>query len=181
MFFMTLIFVGYLFIYFHIFINEIDLLPNFLGFILIAAGLSKLADESPYFSKAIPWSVSMIVLSILPHVPILFGIPLEGFVSVLVEWVGIAITLYMSYNIVAGVGDLEENKDLNLGYENLNFAWKIHALLTIICALLYYVPIDFIQTIRVVLIIINLGVNIAFLVLLFKARTRYQSAPSYNA
>lgn len=59
--------------------------------------------------------------------------------------------------------------------------WTIHAFLTIVCSLLSYIPLDPVVAISILLIIINLGVNIAFLVLLFKARTRYQSAPSYNA
>ena len=178
---MTLIFVGYLLSIFHFTINGSGLHLDFLGFILIAAGLWQMADKSAHFERAIPWAIGRIVLSLLPYIISLFALPFEGVIFNLAAWADIALTLYISYNIVAGIGDLQKNENLDLGYEKLNNIWTIHAFLTIVCSLLSYIPLDPVVAISILLIIINLGVNIAFLVLLFKARTRYQSAPSYNA
>ena len=178
---MTLIFVGYLLTSFHFTINGIDLLPDFLGFILIAAGLWQMADKSNHFERSIPWAIGGTVLSVLPHILDLFTVPFEGPISVLVSWVYTAVILFISYNIIAGVGDLEETVDMDLGYENLNLVWKIQAVSTIAGALLSYVPIGLFHTIVLILSIIGLGMHIAFLVLFFKARTRYQSTLSYSA
>ena len=173
--------VGYLLSSFHFTINVSGLHLDFLGFILIAAGLWQMADKSAYFKNAIPWAIGRIALSILPYIISLFALPFEGVIFNFVAWADIAITLYISYNIVAGVGDLQEQENLDLRYEKLNTVWTIHAVLTVVGSLLSYIHLDPIVAIAIPLVLIDTGIYIAFLVLLFKARTRYQSAPSYNA
>lgn len=43
------LFIGYIFIFFHIKINGIDLLADFIGYILIYRGLCALSDEGEAF------------------------------------------------------------------------------------------------------------------------------------
>lgn len=61
---MNLIFIGYILIFFHFKINGIDILPDFVGYLLIANGLGRLEKESELFVKARPWAFAMSVVSI---------------------------------------------------------------------------------------------------------------------
>ena len=48
---MTAVFVGFFFIHLHLWINGVDLLPDFVGFILIAAGVSGCRTKVKEFGK----------------------------------------------------------------------------------------------------------------------------------
>ena len=53
---MLYIFLGYLFAHFHITINDIELLPKFIGYILIYVGVRKFESQSWAMEKAKPWA-----------------------------------------------------------------------------------------------------------------------------
>lgn len=59
------IFWGFILIFLDFNINNFDILPDFLGFIIILVGISKLASLSIYFVKAKLFAVISLILSIV--------------------------------------------------------------------------------------------------------------------
>jgi hypothetical protein len=62
------IFWGLLFAILDLNINGFDLLPDFVGYFLIAAGCSGLASESKHFSTAQTWSLTLAILALVSFV-----------------------------------------------------------------------------------------------------------------
>ena len=98
----------------------IGLIPDFLGYIFIRKGVQELREESLCFARLDPWTLGMAVYSGILYLLDLFGIGLRpGFFSYLMGAASLAASLYISYFIVRGVQDMEQNLGgscrLNLG------------------------------------------------------------------
>ena len=82
---MLYIFIGYLFTFFHLKINGFNFLPNFLGYIFIVIGLTKLANESVKFAQSKPWAIGMACITFLMPAGELLGIYYNNIVLVILN------------------------------------------------------------------------------------------------
>ena len=60
---MSYIFFGWLLVFLNFTINGFDILPDFIGYLLIFAGVNKLAEKSPYFGEARIFALVMCMVS----------------------------------------------------------------------------------------------------------------------
>lgn len=121
---MNKIFWGLLFLFFDININEISILPAFVGYLLIYFGMKEYNrehSEIPAYTKARPWVIAATVWAALFWLPLLK----PGYLSV----IGTALQLVVTYFIMRGVEQIESIREINLNSSRLRTAWYI----TLVC------------------------------------------------
>lgn len=174
---MLQIFIGYLFLFFHFKINEFDLLPSFVGYIFIFVGLGKLKNESSYFQKARPWAIVMTVFEILSLAGLMIQTELSTMLFSMLGFAGAAISIYIMYCIVMGIGDIEKTYYVAMGYEKLMLLWKIASALRIATAVLMLLPTELGAIISIGLAVVGIIVHIIFLVYIGRAKKAYENIP----
>ena len=182
---MTYIFFGYLLVFLNIRINGFDIMPDFIGYLLIFAGANKLRERSSYFSKARFWALFMgvVAFSDLLHLEII-TIESELFMTLLV-FVSVFFTvipLYLMYLITKGVAELEWDMGVHLGADKLMLVWKINATVTLLLSAMIVLSVTLlnilagIQVLAAVLMIGVLIVNIAWVICFYGCKKQYDAA-----
>jgi len=166
---MKLIFIGYILVFFHFKINGIDLLPDFIGYILIANGLGQLAGESEYFEKAKSWAVVMTIVTVFSALTGLFGISSYAIMRLMNLIFG-CMGLYLMYLIGHGVRDMEQKKAADFGGTKFLALWKVQAGFTITCYVLTLIPMEILAILASITMILALISNIVFLVYLYQTK-----------
>lgn len=133
---MKYIYIGYIFIFFHIRINGFDLLANFIGYALIYAGLNQLSELSAHFRKAKPWSVGMGIVALLDCIAGLIGYTYSAMPFILLNLITIIVSAYILFQITAGICETEEKTGLTLNSSRLMLLWKIQTALSASCTVL---------------------------------------------
>lgn len=125
---------GFLFIMLDFKIQGVDILPDIVGYIFFAVGLSLLAENSMYFKKAANFNIPMLILSIFSiyEKPAqnggiqlgllgLFGIPIT--IAILI------LSLVVVYYLFMGIKDIAQlHGQLDI-YEEADKRWKQFLLL----------------------------------------------------
>lgn len=166
------IFIGFLFVFLDFNLTfgttQVGLIPDFVGYILVFQGLAELDTMSPRFVKARPFALGMAVFTGLLYVMALFGIGTNDILSFVLGLVSTLISLYISYNIVMGVKDIEASSGRFLNAQGLYSSWTLLAILSLIVYLLIIIPI-----LNVLCIIAGLIAGIVFLVSFNKTKNLY--------
>ncbi len=166
------IFIGFLFVFldFNLTLgaSQIGLIPDFVGYILVFQGLTELEKMSARFIKARPFALGMAVYTGLLYALALFGIGTNDIVSFVLGLVSTLISLYISYNIVMGVKEIEASSGRFLNAQGLYSNWTLLAILSLIVYLLLFIPI-----LNVLCIIAGLVAGIVFLVSFNKTKNLY--------
>jgi hypothetical protein len=150
--------------------SKVGFIPDFIGYILIFTGLAELTAGNDRFSRARPFAIAMAVYTAILYVMDLFAVPL--YLGALISFVlGLASTLmslYISYNIVMGIKDLEAalGQDLNGG--PLFSTWTALAILSLALYVLILIP-----GLNFICMIAGLVVGIVFLVLMSRTKNLY--------
>ena len=121
---MNKIFWGLLFLFFNININQVSILPSFVGYLLIYFGMKEYNTEQgevPAFSTAKPWVIAATVWSALFWLPLLN----PGYLNV----IGTALQLAVTYLIMQGVEQIEPVREIDLNSARLRKAWYV----TLVC------------------------------------------------
>ena len=169
---MNLIFIGYILIFFHFKINGFDLLPDFVGYLLIFNGLGKLAADSEWFAKAKPWAVVMVVESIFYGLVGLFGETLpEAFYILGIVFT--VVSLYLMYLIGQGIRDTEQKRQIEMGGTRFGTLFKVQVVLTMLCQVSAALGIGVIATLT---LFPTLIANIVFLIYLYRAKKALDEA-----
>jgi len=104
---MAQIFWGYLFIFFSISLNGIDLLPDCLGYFFIMKGAIFLSSTSKHFVAAKPWSIGLAIITLLELINNSFiGLYLGETIASLLGAALKFADLYLLYIIILGIKDL---------------------------------------------------------------------------
>jgi len=170
--FMRKIFIGMIFVFLDFTINinatKIGLIPDFIGYIFMTQGLSELTAQSPRFERMQPYATGMAIYTAILYALDLFGVSmLDGIVNWLLGLASTIISLYISYNIVMGVRDIEiAGRELN--GSNLLTTWKVYAVISLAIYILYLIPV-----INILLIIAGLVMGIVFLVAFNRTKNLY--------
>jgi hypothetical protein len=139
------IFIGLLFVFLDFNLtfgaSQIGLIPDFVGYILMIQGLAELQNLSPRFIKARPFALGMAVYTGILYMMDAFGIGIGSILSFTLGLISTLISLYISYNIVMGVKDIEAMDGRDLNAQGLYSVWTVLAILSLIIYVLLIVPI----------------------------------------
>lgn len=150
----------------------INLLPDFLGYYLIMKGLKELTSESDHFMKVIPFAQGMMVYSTIRYILDVVGISSRlGWINVGLSIIVTIFLLYIVYEIIQGILELERKMMTNLNGATLLLEWKIIAVLDIINYLVMFLPL-----ISVLFIFVVAVITILFLVRFHSTKQNYMSA-----
>jgi len=144
----------------------IGLLPNFLGYLLILKGLSELSGLSARFYKMTPAVLFVGTYSALAYFLETFGALGGGTAVYVFALISINLSLFVSYNIIMGIQDIEIHRGQDMNFAQLFLAWKILAVFSFLPFAAQLTPIPL-----VLAIVIYFVVAFYFLIILNKTRT----------
>ena len=181
------IFVGMILVLIDFHINfgstRVGFIPDFLGYIIVFLGVKEMSRFSHRFHKTKPFLIFMVVFSAILYVGNLFGgiffhLHINGITLSVFHILGVAsafISLYISYNIVMGVKDIESTKSeeldtvIDLASDRLYFAWQLLLWLTVFFTIVMNILVAFLLPVLLfIIIIIALAFFIYFLYALSK-------------
>ncbi|MEG1254336.1 hypothetical protein [Clostridium sp.] len=130
------IFWGLILVFFDFHIGVIEMLPNFIGYILIWKGVDKLKKHDVEFGKSVIYVQIMVGISIMQLGMSLFGldgsvITMSNIWIIVLEEVGLLITLIIIYYIFKGLYNLEEARVNAQLYNKVRFRWRFYFYSTI--------------------------------------------------
>ena len=171
---MKKIFLGFLFVFLDFNLNAgnstIGLIPDFLGFIFLVKGLQELSHESKRFVRMRPYAIGMAVYSGILYVMDLLGMSAAlGWAGVILGIIATILILYISYNIIMGVKEIEANRNANLNGENLYSTWIPMAIMQVVTYVTIVAP-----AISIICIIVSFVLAIVFLVQLNRTKNAYE-------
>ena len=147
----------------------LELLPDFAGYLLMMKGLRELALDSAVFQRG---ETVALVMAVIHGIHWLMDFFAGSVQADLYAWlVGLAVTvldLVLTYWVVKGVEDMERRNHWQLQGRKLRSMWLIQLVLTILCALLNWLPL-----VGTVCVIASFVVAVCFLVAMNDTRKRY--------
>lgn len=165
------IFWGFLFVMLdfnlNIGVSTIGLIPDFVGFWLLNKGMSELSTESDIFSKKSGLALILMACSLVIYVIDLMGLSL-GLLGLII---GIAMTiakLYLEYQILMGMFELEEYNNTHLGADDCKTKWIFVMVMIVLNFVLVWIPL-----INIVGIIVAFIMCIVFLVSVSTFKNNY--------
>lgn len=125
---MTMILIGFLFLFFRCDLSVgdavIGLLPSFVGYFLILAGLNELIVENRQLVRLRPWVTGMGLCTGVQYAAALFGLtattPLLDLMIALAES---AVCYWIIYRILAGIAEIEYRLGVTLMAQRLKIRW----------------------------------------------------------
>lgn len=150
--------------------SRIGLIPDFIGYILIAYGLKELTTGSDRFSRVRPLVIVMVVYTAFLYGMDFLGAPffLIRDVYFILGLVSVLISLYISYKIVTGIKALETGLEQDLEGRRLYSVWAVSAILSLVVYALNLLPVP-----NWLCNVAGLIVGIVFLVYLNRTRRLY--------
>ncbi len=151
--------------------HTLGLIPDFLGYLLMRAGLDAMAGYSRRFSRARPWATAMAIYTAVLYVLDLSGLAarLGTAVSLPLGLLSIAGSLKVTYEIIHGVAEMETAAGIALNAESLRLFWLWMAFAAYGTILLFRIFPGFALT----SVLIGLISNIAFLFSFHKAKALF--------
>lgn len=174
---MSSIFGGFIFLLldFNFTVNQyaVNVLPNFVGYLLCLKGISELAGEGPSFRKARPWAIGLAIVDAVIWLANLFGMGAElvgtawSLISLLVMIVG----FYFTWLIIKGVDETSRMRGADLNQDRLKTCWIVQ----VVCMALSYAFVFFIPALAVACALAVLITGIIFLVQLNRTVKLYKA------
>lgn len=148
----------------------IGLIPDFIGYIIIVKGLVEMSKFSDRFDKVKYGTVGMAIYTSFVYAMDLFGIwkVFVGIMPLVVGMVSSIVSFWISYNIVMGIREIEDDRCVDLNSEVLYRDWKQVLAFTVFSYAFIIIPI-----LAVVSIIIVFIISILFLVELNKSKNLF--------
>ena len=182
---MKSIFIGMLFVFLNFDLNignaSIGLIPNVIGYYFMLKGLSEMVDFSERFAKVIPIVQVMMVFSVITYVLALIGgsvnvdIQSGYYVITPLNWsmlafgfVSVVISLYISYNIIMGIRDIELAQFRDLNVVQLYLLWKLKVLFAPLIFFIFIAP-----AIAIIGTVISFVIAVIYLFAFNKAKNLY--------
>jgi hypothetical protein len=165
---MTYIFIGYILTSFEITANNVSLLPDFLGYVLIALGANQLKEESIFFGRMIPLSIGMAIYTSIHFLAALLGWALPaGILMLVLAMVSLLVSLYISYNMIRGITEMEDNRGYDFSADKLMKWWMATVFLAVFNSIFGFTGLEPLIMVGTVL---SMVVNVMFLASLYSAK-----------
>jgi len=167
------IFIGFILIFldFNLNINnsQIDLIPDFVGYIVMIRGINEMIEKSTFFMKVRPYVTAVAVYSGVLYLLDLVGTYKSlGVLTYILAIISTTAHLYISYNIVMGVLDMEGIYNIYLNGDRLKSIWTAYAILNVLTFMFMLFP-----PAAIFCIIITFIVAICFLIDFNKTKNLY--------
>ncbi len=152
--------------------SVIGLIPDFIGYYFIMKGLEELSEYSERFQRVRPFSLGMLLYTSVLYVLDLLGITTakNNMLVLIPVLISVTISLYISYQIIMGIKDIEASKSLNLSSDNLYLCWKWMFAMNYLAYILLFIP-----GIAIFAILMGVIVNILFLISFYKTKNLFYS------
>ena len=142
---MKVLLLGMLFVYLDLNLDLgghiLDVLPDFVGYLLMARGLSGLRRESGSFARALPVTQAMTACSgVLYVLEFVAGTVQDRFVNYCLGLAAVATGLLIGFWLVSGIRDLERTRGVDLEGEKLRSLWMYSAVVQCIASLCGWLP-----------------------------------------
>ena len=172
---MAKIFAGVLFVCLNFNLNfnngasgSLNLLPDFVGFILLYLGTQQLRQETERYHQAKPWLLGLAVYSGIVWVMNLMG-RTGSWLAVVLSLVAAVATYYATWLVIKGFDDIEKKNSVGIAADECMRIWKICAILNIVAMAFSWVPV-----INILLVLGMVVVTIMLLVSINKTRKLYE-------
>lgn len=146
---------------------SIDILPDSIGWLLILLGCVKMAKHSRKFMSAAYICLPLMALGVAVILPNVMGLKL---LSTIMSIVGSICSLAVSYFILKGISDTEDELRQDLGYMEI---WKVFCIKIVTLALAAVM--QFIPYLGVVFIIADVAVSLIFIYRIFTVMKAYEN------
>ena len=167
---MKYLFYGLLLLFFDINLNLgfsiINVLPDFVGYALIAYGMSRVADCKTYQRSRGLVKIAVAVDVVLWLIAI-FGLQSNWVIGSICSVVSILFKLMVTWKIVLGVQEMELLHQMDLNGAKLKRIWQMELCFTIGACLTGMLGMALLW---IFFCIVNLAVSIAYLVLFYHAK-----------
>lgn len=171
---MNLLFYGLVFLNMNLTLNignhVINLIPAFLGMLMLSKGMSRLRSESVRFSKCYDISLIMSIYAAAIWLLDFFGItsnfPQEG--SLLLGLITTAMKLFLNYMVLAGMKELEEKHHANLNTKAIWVFWLMGVMMDVGTYIGLFVPI-----MALLCIVVGFFISVLFIVAFYDGAKRY--------
>lgn len=165
------IFTGFIFILLDINFNfnafKLDLLPDFVGYLIMINGLTEMSEQSPLFLKVKPYAIGMTVYTGILFCMDLFFVAFEPWLY-LPALLSTIISLFISYTIVAGIQEIEKKYNTDLNGISLKSTWTLLAIFNITAFVFLWVPV-----LAILCVVVAVIANICFVVAFNKSKNLY--------
>ena len=187
---MKKLFWGFFFIYLNFNLNfnqhSLNVLPDFVGYILLLQGARILEDESEFFSQARPFATGMTIYSAILWIGALLGVASEAnWITQILGIISVIVSLYVSWLLIRGVQELEERHMSDLNGGKLMRLWKGLAVVQIaggvIGLMINLMNVGILAAVTVVLAIVGFVLIVLYLIAWNKSAAAFEnvrSAPS---
>lgn len=159
---------------------RVGLIPDFFGYYFMLKGLEEVAGYSERFGKIIPVVKGMVVYSVIVYAFALFGgatsVDLQylytpaGLGMLVMGIIATALSIFVSYNIVMGIKDIELAWGQDLDTVRLYSTWKV---LVVFTGITHFTLILHIAPFAVVSMVVGFIVQIFYLVAFNRTRKLY--------
>ena len=146
----------------------INILPCFVGYILIYRGLNVLTGKTLHFEKIKPFCAFMMVYELLLWIIDICALR-YAVAAILAQVISSAASIFVFYHIIEGIGDIQRKSAVDLGYEKLCKYWKYFVIL---CSVSYILSFVFVK-ISAVLMITSIVSGWFFLSAFYKTKKNY--------
>ena len=191
---MKKVFWGFFFVYlnFNLTLNghALNLLPDFVGYILLFQAAGALAEESGRFRTLRPFVAGMAVYTGILWVGELLGVTGENWLGILLDTAALVVSLYISWNVVQAILEMEESRSADLNGRAVRRDWLVLVIaefvsvgLLLLCRPLLFTTSE-VLLISVLLLFVALAlvaVIIRFLSSLWKCAKRCEDLPPKDA
>jgi hypothetical protein len=151
--------------------SNIELLPDFVGYILMYQGMKELSGDSEWFRKLPSFTIAMAIYSGIIFVLELFGMSTESsiWLFIILGIISQIISLYIIYEIIMGIMDMERDNTWELYSEPLFSAWKV----IVVCSILVIPLMLVLPVLSLIGAIIQLIASIYFLISFNRTKNAY--------
>lgn len=178
---------GFLLIFldFNLSINQhsLNILPDFVGYLLLMQGTKELeGEESRFFRDVKPFAIGMAVYTAILWVGALLGITSEGgWLASILKLIAMMVSLYVAWALIQGVLELETQRAANLNGGTLYKWWKgIAAVQTagwLLSLMANLANMEILLTLATALIIVGFVLTVLFLIAWWKSATAWEALP----
>lgn len=149
----------------------VDVLPDFLGYFLMMRGLEAMAAQSPYFGKARPLAMVMMIYTAVLYVVDALAVTVQSkFISFCLGLLATGASLLIGYWTVSGIRDVERRQRRDLEGEKLRNLWLYTAVIQGITYVCGWIPM-----VGTMGSIAALVMGICFLTAFYRTKKLYQS------
>ena len=161
---------------------SLNVLPDFVGYILLMKGIDLLKEESPFFEKARPFSVGMAVYTAVLWVGALLGVTGEaGLITKILNLLASAVGLYISWLLIQGAAEIEEVHSVDLNRERLLTLWKalvaVQVIMDVLQLMQSHANVSVLAAFSVLLIVAELIVIVMYLIAWKKTADIWETLP----